>query len=136
MNKTRIVLIAVAVLLVGAFLFFMNPSPTNSNKLGITDTLVGTGAEAVAGKMVTVNYTGRLDDGTTFDTSIGKAPFSFALGTGYVIPGWDLGIVGMKVGGKRTLVVPSELGYGEQGYPGVIPPNAKLTFDVELLNVQ
>lgn len=106
-------------------------------ELKIEDLKVGTGAEAVAGKTVTVNYTGWLTDGTKFDSSLDSGqPFSFVLGTGYVIPGWDQGVAGMKVGGKRRLTVPPALGYGANGAGGVIPPNATLVFDVELLNVQ
>lgn len=103
-----------------------------------TDTVVGTGAEAVAGKMVTVEYTGTLADGKKFDSSKdhGK-PFSFTLGAGQVIKGWDQGVAGMKVGGKRNLVIPPELAYGVSGAPGgTIPPNATLTFEIELLAVE
>jgi FKBP-type peptidyl-prolyl cis-trans isomerase FkpA len=108
-----------------------------------TDTVVGKGKEAVAGKTVEVNYTGWLHDpaaknqrGKQFDSSIGRGPFSFPLGGGRVIPGWDQGVAGMKVGGKRTLVIPPEMGYGARGAGGVIPPNATLVFDVELLDVK
>ena len=108
-----------------------------------TDTTVGKGKEAVAGKTVEVNYTGWLHDakadkqrGKQFDSSVGRGPFSFALGAGRVIKGWDEGVAGMKVGGKRTLVIPPELGYGARGAGGVIPPNATLVFDVELLDVK
>lgn len=100
------------------------------------DLVVGTGAEAVSGKMVEVHYTGTLLDGRKFDSSHDRAePFQFKLGAGMVIRGWDLGVAGMKVGGKRKLVVPSDLGYGDRGYPGVIPPRATLVFEVELLKV-
>ena len=106
------------------------------------DTTVGTGAEAKAGSHVTVNYTGWLylpdapdHHGEKFDSSIGRKPFTFRLGSGMVIPGWDQGVEGMKVGGKRTLVIPAALGYGAEG-AGPIPPNANLIFDVELLDVQ
>lgn len=106
------------------------------------DSVVGTGAEATAGKTVTVNYTGWLlapnaadKHGTQFDSSVGREPFSFRLGSGGVIPGWDQGVAGMKVGGKRTLVIPASLGYGADG-AGPIPPNANLIFDVELLDVK
>ena len=108
-----------------------------------TDTVVGKGTEAVAGKTVVVNYTGWLYDakaanqrGEKFDSSIGRGPFSFPLGAGRVIRGWDEGVAGMKVGGKRTLVIPPEMGYGSRGAGGVIPPNATLIFDVELLDVK
>lgn len=104
--------------------------------LKINDIVTGNGAEAKAGDMITVNYTGTLDNGNKFDSSYDKnEPFSFTLGAGEVIKGWDLGIAGMKVGGKRQLTIPSELGYGERGAGGVIPPNATLHFTVELLNV-
>lgn len=105
--------------------------------LKIEDTTVGTGAEAENGDTVTVNYTGTLDDGTKFDSSLnpGRTPFSFVLGAGQVIKGWDLGVLGMKVGGTRTLTIPPELGYGSTGAGSVIPPNATLHFTVELLSV-
>jgi FKBP-type peptidyl-prolyl cis-trans isomerase FkpA len=106
------------------------------------DGTVGTGAAATAGKYVSVNYTGWLylpdapgHHGAQFDSSIGRKPFTFRLGSGMVIPGWDQGVDGMKVGGKRTLVIPAALGYGAEG-AGPIPPNANLIFDVELLDVQ
>lgn len=97
---------------------------------------VGDGAVAKAGQNVTVNYTGYLTTGKVFDSSIGKKPFSFQLGSGGVIKGWDEGVAGMKVGGKRRLIIPPDLGYGPGGYPPVIPGNAQLTFDVELLSAQ
>ena len=108
-----------------------------------TDTVVGKGKEAVAGKTVEVNYTGWLHDpaaknqrGKQFDSSVGRGPFSFPLVGGRVIKGWDEGVAGMKVGGKRTLVIPPDMGYGARGAGGVIPPNATLVFDVELLAVR
>jgi FKBP-type peptidyl-prolyl cis-trans isomerase len=113
--------------------------PTAAAELGslkITDIVLGTGEEAVAGRHVTVNYTGRLLSGAQFDSSIGRAPFTFVLGQGDVIKGWDLGVAGMKVGGKRELVIPPHLGYGSQGAGNVIPPDATLVFEVELLAVQ
>jgi peptidylprolyl isomerase len=100
------------------------------------DVKVGDGAVAKAGQTVKVNYTGYLANGKVFDTSIGKKPLDFPLGAGRVIQGWDEGVAGMKVGGKRRLIVPSDLAYGPGGYPPVIPANATLTFDVELLSVQ
>ena len=87
------------------------------------------------GDTVSVNYNGQLEDGTVFDTSVGRAPFSFTLGAGPVIAGWEQGIVGMQVGGKRLLVIPASLGYGAAGY-GPIPGNATLVFEVELLSVK
>ena len=102
----------------------------------IEDIVVGTGEEAVSGKRVTVDYAGTLENGTKFDSSYDRGtPFSFNLGAGEVIEGWDKGVAGMKVGGKRKLVIPSALGYGERGAGGVIPPNATLIFEVELLAV-
>jgi FKBP-type peptidyl-prolyl cis-trans isomerase len=100
------------------------------------DLQVGEGAEAVTGKQVEVHYTGWLLDGKQFDSSTGRGPFSFALGGGQVIKGWDQGVAGMKVGGKRKLTIPPELGYGMRGYPGVIPAQATLVFEVELLAVR
>ncbi|MDC7788790.1 FKBP-type peptidyl-prolyl cis-trans isomerase [Rhodoplanes sp. TEM] len=113
------------------------PPPTAAGAgLEIQDLKVGTGAEARPGRRARVNYTGKLTDGTTFDTSIGRAPFTFALGAGQVIKGWDQGVAGMKVGGKRRLVIPPELGYGPAGAPPKIPPNATLVFEVDLLGVE
>ena len=111
-----------------------------SNGLQITDTNAGTGAEARKGQTVTVHYTGWLynngQQGAKFDSSRDrKDPFKFPLGSGMVIKGWDEGVAGMKVGGQRTLIIPPEMGYGVRGAGGVIPPNATLKFDVELLGV-
>jgi FKBP-type peptidyl-prolyl cis-trans isomerase len=104
--------------------------------LKVEDLQVGTGAEAVAGKKVTVHYTGTLTDGSKFDSSLDRGrPFDFPLGAGRVIKGWDEGVAGMKVGGKRRLTIPPELGYGARGFPPVIPPNSTLIFEVELLGV-
>ena len=104
--------------------------------LQIEDIAVGTGAEATAGKKVSVHYTGWLTNGTKFDSSKDRGqPFSFQLGKGQVIAGWDQGVAGMKIGGKRKLTIPPELGYGARGAGGVIPPNATLVFEVELLGV-
>ena len=103
------------------------------------DMVVGSGAEATPGRRVSVHYTGWLQsDGTKFDSSVDRGtPFDFTLGRGEVIQGWDQGVAGMKVGGKRKLTIPANLGYGAQGTPGgPIPPNATLVFDVELLGVQ
>ena len=105
--------------------------------LVIVDEVVGTGDEAVAGKHITVHYSGFLTDGTKFDSSLDRNdPFDFKLGAGQVIQGWDQGFAGMKVGGKRKLTIPSHLGYGKRGAGGVIPPNATLIFNVELLGVE
>jgi len=103
-------------------------------ELKIEELKVGTGEEAKTGKQVKVHYTGWLTDGKKFDSSLDRGqPFSFMLGAGQVIPGWDKGVAGMKVGGKRKLTIPPQLGYGEHGAGGVIPPNATLVFEVELL---
>src|SRR3989338_4214354 len=108
----------------------------NSGSLVITDILVGSGKEATAGSNITVNYVGTFADGTKFDSSYDRGePFPFTLGAGGVIQGWDLGLIGMKVGGKRHLVIPPELGYGPNDY-GPIPGNSTLIFDVELLAVE
>lgn len=97
----------------------------------------GTGAQAQAGKTVSVHYTGKFPDGKVFDSSVSRGePISFALGQGRVIKGWDEGIALMKVGGKAQLIIPPELGYGERGAGGAIPPNATLVFDVELVDVK
>ena len=101
------------------------------------DIVVGTGAEAQSGKVLSMHYTGTLTSGAKFDSSLDRGrPFEFPLGQGRVIRGWDEGIVGMKVGGKRKLTIPSDLAYGDRGFPGVIPPGATLIFEVELLAVR
>ena len=106
-------------------------------ELKIEDTTAGQGDEAVPGKMVVVHYTGTLEDGKKFDSSLDRnQPFEFQLGSGMVIKGWDEGVKGMKVGGKRKLTIPSHLAYGERGAGNVIPPNATLHFDIELLQVK
>jgi FKBP-type peptidyl-prolyl cis-trans isomerase len=115
---------------------------TTASGVKVTDTKAGTGAEATPGQTVTVHYTGWLDSGGgvkgfKFDSSLDRGqPFDFKLGAGQVIKGWDDGVAGMKVGGKRTLIIPPELGYGGNGAGNVIPPNATLIFDVELLGVK
>ena len=129
-----------------ALALFLTPAAaaemkTMSTGLKYEDVSVGSGAEAKAGQSVQVHYTGWLDEGgkkgEKFDSSLDRGqPFAFRLGAGMVIAGWDQGVAGMKVGGKRTLVIPAELGYGARGAGGVIPPNATLIFDVELLGVK
>lgn len=114
---------------------------TTASGLKYEDHPAGSGIEAAAGKTVSVHYTGWLDEagkkGKKFDSSVDRGePFQFPLGAGRVIKGWDEGVSGMKIGGKRTLVIPAELGYGPQGAGSVIPPNATLIFDVELLEVK
>ena len=113
--------------------------PTFSESgLGIIDIEAGSGETPETGKLVVVNYTGWLsEDGTKFDSSLDRGtPFEFPLGAGQVIAGWDEGVATMKVGGKRRLIIPPELGYGEGGSPPTIPPNAELTFDIELLEIK
>jgi FKBP-type peptidyl-prolyl cis-trans isomerase FkpA len=106
------------------------------DKLIMEDLVVGTGTAAASGQKVTVHYTGWLTNGTKFDSSKDRGdPFVFPLGKGQVIKGWDQGVPGMKVGGKRKLTIPPEMGYGSRGAGGVIPPNATLVFEVELLGV-
>ena len=124
-----------------------NSSPTSATQprgeFSQTDIRVGTGADAVPGRRLSVHYIGWLYDparneskGSQFETSVGRAPFAFTLGSGQVIRGWDQGAAGMKVGGLRRLVLPPELAYGAGGSPPVIPPNATLVFEIELLEVQ
>jgi peptidylprolyl isomerase len=110
---------------------------TTPSGLSYADLVVGNGPAPVPGKMVKVHYTGWLENGTKFDSSVDRGePFEFTIGAGQVIPGWDEGVMSMKVGGKRKLVIPSQLGYGTAGAGGVIPPNATLVFEVELLEVK
>ena len=112
------------------------PSTNTPSGLTYEELAIGDGAEAAPGQQVTVHYTGWLADGTKFDSSKDRGdPFVFKLGRGQVIKGWDEGVAGMKVGGRRKLTIPPELGYGARGAGGVIPPNATLTFEVELLAV-
>jgi len=100
------------------------------------DIKVGTGAEAKNGDHVKVHYTGWLTSGKKFDSSVGGQPFEFTIGKGDVIKGWEEGVTGMKIGGKRQLRIPPDLAYGQRGYPGAIPPNATLIFDIQLLGVK
>jgi FKBP-type peptidyl-prolyl cis-trans isomerase FkpA len=157
-RNQRIAIIVVVVLLLAAaaFLVYSTSRPeqpgagqsaaglpditnltTTDSGLQYKDVTVGSGAEAQAGNTVSVHYTGWLTDGTKFDSSLDRGqPFSFSLGSGGVIAGWDEGVAGMKIGGKRILVIPANLGYGASGAGGVIPPNATLIFEVELLDVK
>jgi FKBP-type peptidyl-prolyl cis-trans isomerase len=154
LRNQRIVILAVVLLVIAVVAYFaLRPKapaastsgiPTSASEiittasgLKIQDLVVGTGQEAKSGDNVSVHYTGWLEDGTKFDSSLDRGtPFEFTLGAGRVIKGWDEGIVGMKVGGKRKLTIPAALGYGAQGYPPVIPANATLIFEVELLAIK
>lgn len=130
-----LVIVIVVVLVLGSKSQTSMPQ-TQATSLQIVDEVVGTGAEAVVGKEIMVNYVGTLTNGTKFDSSYNRnQPFKFVLGAGQVIAGWDQGFAGMKVGGKRKLTIPPELGYGSAGAGASIPPNATLIFEVELLNV-
>lgn len=151
MTKNQWVGVGVGLLVVSFFLmggsisrFFSNPkepfqlsmAPDQSNNLMAKDEVVGSGEVAMAGDILTVHYTGQLSDGTVFDSSLVRGqPFQFVLGAGQVIKGWDQGLVGMKVGGKRLLSIPPELGYGANQI-GPIPANSTLIFEVELLEVK
>jgi len=140
----RPLLLAVLLLLLAACNAPVPPPSGSVAELERIDTLAGTGAVATSGSDVTVHYTGWLYDenapqqrGLKFDSSVDRRqPFTFLLGAGQVIRGWDDGVAGMKVGGKRTLRIPADLGYGSNGAGGVIPPDASLVFDVELLDVK
>lgn len=138
-----IALVVTYCLFAGVLMAETNEASISKTASGLryVDTVVGTGAEAKAGNSVSVHYTGWLDNhgehGAKFDSSVDRgSPFSFPLGAGRVIKGWDEGVAGMKVGGKRTLMIPAQLAYGVRGAPPAIPPNADLIFDVELLKIQ
>lgn len=143
LNRNEWVAVVIAIFVVGFFFVFgqtiinaINPSNTVEQKLQVQDEVIGTGDVAVTGSLLTVHYTGRLPDGTIFDSSISRnEPFQFRLGAGMVIRGWEEGLVGMKVGGKRLLIIPPDYGYGPDGIPGVIPANSTIIFEVELLKV-
>jgi len=151
LRNQRIAIVIVAVLVIAAVAFFIiqgitgkeeaiETSPdmvTTASGLQYQDLVIGQGEEAMVGDTVSVHYTGWLEDGTKFDSSVDRGqPFEFTLGLGKVIQGWDEGVAGMKEGGKRKLVIPPDLGYGSSGAGGVIPPNATLIFEVELLEIK
>lgn len=141
-TQLRIVLLVLAIALIAGCSSSKGPSKVSGpgttlpDGLQYWDVTAGSGDMAIPGKAVTVNYTGWLTDGTKFDSSLDRnQPFRFMLGTGQVIRGWDEGVAGMKVGGKRQLRIPANLGYGSRG-AGAIPPGSTLVFDVELLDVK
>lgn len=146
MNK-KITLLIIGLILVGGFYVFSVNIDNNflkgditesikNNMLEIETIVEGSGVESKVGDSLTVHYTGMLEDGTKFDSSVDRGtPFNFILGIGQVIEGWEKGMEGMKVGEKRKLTIPPEYAYGERGFPGVIPPNATLIFEVELLEI-
>lgn len=118
-----------------AFLGSLSAAPASgASQLLLQDESAGSGAPAQTGDTLTVDYTGKLQDGTVFDTSLGKRPIQFVLGAGQVIPGWDQGLIGMKAGGKRLLIIPPDLAYGASGY-GPIPGNSTLVFEVSLVAI-
>jgi FKBP-type peptidyl-prolyl cis-trans isomerase len=152
MNKNKMIAVAVALVVVGFFLFGgtvmdffrgssneqlqVNQMQTTDQGFVKSDVVIGTGAEATNGSLLTVHYVGMLTDGQVFDSSVvRKTPFQFVLGAGQVIRGWDQGFAGMKVGGKRQIIIPPSMGYGPN-QAGPIPPNSTLIFDVELLKVE
>lgn len=156
LNQKEWIAVTVALFVIGFFFLFgenilrvvtrsdVRNSQTNNTRniknmdtpeVIVQDVVVGTGQDALPGRQVTVEYTGKFTNGKVFDTSVGRGPFAFLLGAGQVIQGWDKGVVGMKVGGKRILTVPPEYGYGANDY-GPIPGGSTLVFEVELLGVQ
>ncbi len=144
MNRYKIIAAAVAIILVAAgfFIFYnknKNMEITKTNKQGVEIEILkeGTGTIAKNGDTVSVHYVGVLENGTKFDSSVDRGtPFEFSLGAGQVIPGWDIGVEGMKIGETRKLTIPSELAYGSSGAGNVIPPNATLIFEVQLLGIK
>lgn len=157
MSKLEIIILIIFLVLVGGFLYFLfnlNSGATNTasvsdyikieeqkeepkSELKIETMEQGQGQEVKSGDTIRVHYTGYLEDGTKFDSSVDRGqPFEFQIGMGQVIKGWEQGLIGMKVGEKRKLTIPPELGYGSRGAGGVIPPNATLIFDVELLEIK
>lgn len=147
-RNRNLLLVALAVIVLGVLGYFAwstwfaqpggeagGETITTETGLQYQDLVVGDGPVAQSGNTVRVHYTGWLTDGTEFDSSVGGNPFQFTLGAGRVIRGWDEGVSGMQVGGKRRLTIPPDLGYGSQGAGGVIPPNATLIFEVELLEI-
>ena len=143
MSKTLIIVLVIVLIVVIAGVYFWaqpqdKKSQTNYDIQGMKVEILqqGTGAEAKSGDTVTVNYVGMLQNGSKFDSSIDRGqPFVFSRGKNSVIQGWELGVVGMKVGEKRKLTIPPELAYGAQGAGGVIPPNATLTFEIDMLGI-
>lgn len=148
LNRNEWIAVSVSLFVIGFFFLFgeqvlriaiksevQNVKIMDTPQIISEDSVLGTGQEAMPGRQVTVEYTGKFTNGKVFDTSVGRGPFTFLLGAGQVIQGWDKGIVGMKVGGKRILTVPPEYGYGADDY-GPIPGKSTLIFEVELLGVQ
>lgn len=142
MKKKVLVLLIIMLIAIGTFYIFSNSENENvlaienKNMLKIETIIEGEGEVSKAGDNLTVHYTGTLEDGSKFDSSVDRgSPFVFTLGIGQVIKGWEEGMAGMKVGEKRKIIVPAEMGYGERGVPGLIPANATLIFEVELLKI-